>query len=276
MVRTLGLAALALAASVTLPGEAAACFYSPGTTRIGPPLGPSEQAAAERQRARQMTAARLANARARLETGRDPALELAEMLVPNVRPIWIDHSDCGPRNEIDHAAGEETREELLAGTRFAGRADDFAVVWRAFDGESFGSMCNSEFRTRFASFLRRRLGAEQVDQAYLFLAARWHGTTDAAAPLRRLTAFAYSAWRPPLVWMTEEPWQEREIARWLRRVPAGRALKQAIDDFWWESAPLLDDSRAACPEAFARRGEAQARLVALFEAEEGRRRERRR
>jgi hypothetical protein len=257
---------IALALTVLAGSEASACMLVPRST-VDSPMSWADRVRAERAMASSMTAARLRHAARNLAAGADPASGLAEMAVPNVRPIYIERSDCGPMNEIDRAEGEETREDLLAGTRFAGRGDEFNRMWRGFDGETFGSMCNAELRGRFAAFLRRRLSPQQLRDSYLFLAARWEGLLEGPGPLRRLTAFEGRERRPPLRWVTEEPWQAQEIRRWLRLVPAGRAMKTALDDFWRENEPLLGDEERICPAAVARRPEVQARIVALIEAE---------
>lgn len=256
--------ALAVAIAWPLADEASACVLVPVTTIESG--NQDDRAANARRAARQMTAARRISALRELESGIDPAAQLAEMLVPNVRPTHIVYTNCGPDNEIDHADGAETPEDWLAGTRFAGRAEEFEELWYGFEGETLGTMCNAEFRRRFAAHLRRRLSEADLRESYLSLAARWHRIAWPHSTLRRLVAFAGEARRPPLRWTTEERWQERDIARWMRVTRPGRALTQALDDFWSDSAPLLGDDRLMCPDAVARWPEAQARIVALVEA----------
>lgn len=256
--------ATALALSLPLADEAAACVLVPLTT-IGPNYV-EYPAALARLGARRMTAARRETAARELEQGADAAAQLAEMLVPNVHPTRIERSDCGPSNEIDHADGEEAPDDWLVGTRFAGRADEFEELWYDFRGETLGTMCNAEFRSGFAAHLRRRLTEAELREAYLSLASRWERIAWPHSALRRLTAFEGSVRRPPLRWTTEEPWQEQDIRRWMRRTSVGQRLKAAIDEFWAASEPLLGDARVMCPGAVARWPAAQAQIVAMIEA----------
>jgi hypothetical protein len=251
---------LALAAALSAGGEATACFY---TTPI--PIMVDGRPPSQRQIAANQRLGRLFAAQRALAGGTDASAELAKMLVPNIRPVMLLHSDCGPMNENDLADGEETVEDWLAGTYLAGGgADRFAAVVRGRHDETFGPACNAEFRERFSAHLRRRLDARQLRASYLFLATRWRGE-PAVSRAPRLIAFEGRTRRPPLRWVAANQWDDAQIARWLARKPAGRALKQAMDEFWAEATPLLDDSASACPAAVAAWPAVQARIVAEIE-----------
>ena len=247
----------ALAILLPMGSQAAACLSYPAVLIGGPPF----KTEAERERAeeearihgwRARIGARRAEAREALRRGVDAPAELAEMLVPNVRPVPIKQSDCGPTNEVDFGAGEETFEDILAGTDVLPQGRDLAPIARGLGVPiSFGRSCNAEVRGRFAMHLRRRLGASELRRAYLFLAARSRIPERHASwqPLRRLVAFDYSSRRPPMRWATEDQVQEKDIARWSSGTKAGRALGSAIDAFWREQAPSLEDTRRVCPKA---------------------------
>jgi hypothetical protein len=263
--------------------QASACSYTSPAV-IG---GPTYKTEAERERAmqkaltqewRQRIRARRAAAEEALARGVDAPAELAEMLIPNVRPIPLRNSTCGPTNEVDVADGEETFADTLAGTAVAAQADNFAAVQRAWHGEiGFGPVCNAEFRGRFAMDLRRRLTPEQLRRAYLFLAARSR-TPERDHPsraLRRLIAFEGSTRRPPVRWFTEDRVQEKDIARWIATDKTGRALWAAMDAFWREQAGQLANTQQICPDAVERWPAIRAPLVAALEkAIEDRRRAR--
>ena len=247
----------AVAIFLPIGSQAAACLTNPVTV-IG---GPTYKTEAERERAeekarihewRERVGARRANAEEAWRRGVDAPAELAEMLVPNIRPVPIGQSGCGPANEVDLAAGEESFEDILAGTDVLAQAKGSAVIQREFGvAISFGRSCNTEFRGRFAMHLRRRLGSDDLRRAYLFLAARSRIPERAEAwqPLRRLMAFEYSSRRPPVRWFTEDRVQEKDIARWSTGTRTGRALAGAIDAFWREQAGSLADTGQVCPEA---------------------------
>jgi hypothetical protein len=263
--------ALAFAAALAFSGEAAACVYLP-LVRDGPPPSARELADERASHDRALRMQRRERAAEALARGMDAAGPLADMLVPNVRPIRIHRSDCGATNEIDPAPGEETPEDWLRGTRLAGRADDYARIWRIDGDETLGPTCNAEVRGRFAAYLRRRLSPEQLHESYLFLGSYWDPPGSARELRWRLAAFAAGTRRPPLRWSGVNRRQEQEIRRWTRLVPTGRVLRQAMDDFWRETAPLLGDTTTACPEAAARWPAVQARLVDTLDVQaEGRR-----
>ena len=114
------LLAVTISAAVSAAAEAGACVYLP-LVEIGGKLGPAERAAQARRMASKLARERLTAAKSAWAAGADAPAEIAEMVMPNVRPIPINRADCGPSNEIDLADGEEKREDLLRGTKFAGR-----------------------------------------------------------------------------------------------------------------------------------------------------------
>lgn len=259
------LLALAIASALPFAGEAAACIYQP-VVRIGPEPSARELAEEEARYERELRGGRRARAEAMLAVGADPATLLAEMLVPNIRPIRIRRSDCGPVNEIDPGPGEDTPEDWLRGTRLEGRAEELAPIWRMDGRNTLGATCNGEFRGRFAAHLRHRLTARQMRESYLFLGSYWEPPRVPAGLRWRLTRFAPGTRRPPVQWYEVGGQQAEEITRWTRRVATGRALNRAIEDFWRDAEPILDDTARACPEAAARWPAEQARLVDELEA----------
>jgi hypothetical protein len=243
------------AVTVCAATPAAACIWN-FPVRIPRPT--AEELEAERAQARRDTIQqRRAFGVAELARGADPAAMLAQMLVPNIRPVPIQRSDCGPENEVDFADGEETESGLLAGTYLAAR-DELQGRLVYFEGETPGRACNAEFRAGFAAMLRRRLDDRQLRAIYLFLRSRWNGP---GTPLRRLAYFQDRARRPPLRW-DRDP---ESIERWLRRVDEGRLMKWVLDDFWTGNGPLLGDSTRVCPAATARDPAIRAGIVAWVE-----------
>jgi hypothetical protein len=249
------LCALAFTAAICVGTPASACALNP-IVRIGPPPTAQELAAErERERGDFIRQRREVGAR-ELAAGTDPAAGLAPLLVPNIRPVPIQYSDCGPMNEIDSGAGAETGAGLLAGTYLAG--SELASRLAYYQGETPGRACNAEFRDNFAAYLRRRLDARQLRGAYLFLRSRWAGP---GTPLSRLVYFQNQGRRPPVQW----DWDGESIERWMRRADEGRALKRVLDDFWREYGPLLGDAARVCPVAAGRDGEIRATILAWFE-----------
>jgi hypothetical protein len=253
------LGGLALAAALSVGGEASACIPL-AVTYVGErPPSAREMAAARARQLRFEVRLRRPLAEAELARGVDAAGELAKMLVPNIRPVPIVRSDCGVENEIDSADGEEGFEDLLAGTYLAGYGNEFAYMVWGYEGETLGRACNAEFRDRFAAHLRSRLDARILAASYLFLRSRWGGSGEL---VWRLVAFENRTRRPPVRWDTS---YRPEIERWAQRTDEGRALQQAADDFWRESAPLLGEPGSACPAAVARWPTTQARILADIE-----------
>jgi hypothetical protein len=246
---------------------------------------PSEEALERQRLARDRSEAR---ARIRIRTddanrwavGSDVRGPLAEMLVPNVRPVPILRNRDGVPLEVDLAAGVETPADWVSGTRFEGLSAAALAPLASWRGETFGPACNAEVRTRFAAHIGRRLsGFDQLKEAYRFLAARtpyWRGYPAALQPtgqwreelpmVSRLVAFDGDTRRPPVRWSADFESIEADLVRWTRRSRTGRLLQQAMDEFWRENGPLLGDDARICPEATARRSAIQARIVAALEA----------
>jgi hypothetical protein len=258
------LATLGVALALPFGSEAAACIP---IAVAGPPQSDRERAESRRGWEREAAIAGLAAARADLARGADPAARLAEMLVPNIRPIRIFRSDCGVENEIDLADGEETVDDWLAGTPYAGRGEQFDFLFWSEERPTLGPTCNAEFRMGFAAFLRRRLSAGELRGAYLFLGRHWGPPANESNLRSRLVRFEGRTRRPPLRWHAGEGGGEASIRRWLRLMPTGRALKAALDDFWREAEPLLGDVSLACPAAAAAWPAQQARIVAEIETQ---------
>lgn len=270
------LLALALAGAATAGGEAAACTVTIDAGTFGEDgLSEAERErrriASERRLLERQIGGRRAAAEAALITGADAPRALAEMLVPNVRPVFIEQGYClGPPNEIDRGAGVETARDWLAGTRFEGREVEFRRILRDVDDALPGTPCNAEFRDWFADHLRRGMTARQLRGAYLFLGARWP-SLDRSWAVTRFTAFAGNARRPPVHWVSPEPRLHASILRWARRDATGWAVQRAMDDFWRDNAPLFGDYARICPVAETEWRGTRARLVAALEAEEARR-----
>jgi hypothetical protein len=227
-----------------------------------------ERAEAERARERERRNLRRAAAEQAAAGPDRGAAALAEMLVPNVRPIFIDRPMCDPPSEIDHGGGEPAHDsEWLAGTPYDGRYAEFSGVVRSLGGELPGAACNAEVRNRFAGHLRRRLTARQLREATLFLGAGWF-RIDAREPVTRLTAFRTPDRRAPVDW---QGGPESGLARWAREDRTGRALQRATDGFWRETGPLLGDADRLCPAATTVWRAAQRALVDDIRVEEARR-----
>jgi hypothetical protein len=267
----LRLAFLALAFSLLTPlgSEAAACLM---LIDADPNVTPEQARALERQRARDQVEARLARARANWAAGMDGAAALSEMLVPNVRPVHIVYTSCGPLNEMDHAEGSETYRMWFAESRYERVLRDYEHVFESFDGTLPGPPCNAEFRSRFAGHLRSRLTPRQMRAAYLFLGARWTSLDPNALRTRLMHFASRGQRRPPLALAVRDERQREEIVAWMRGNAAGRAVQRASDDFWRENAPLLDSMAATCPAAAARWEADRARFLAMVAAEEVRQR----
>lgn len=283
MRRRLVLLALPLALALPLGSEARACFINYPVEVGGERRSASERRRAAlaqaRRAAQELLARREAAAEAALAQGYDFTGALAEILVPNIRPVPIEEpQSCGSGNEYDEAGGDEEAADWLAGTGYEAWApmyDQFSP----WEGETFGPACNAEFRTRFAALLRRRMSEEERREAYRFLAARignWKGDPLPLQPVGHLAgerrgisrhvAFAGGARRPPIRWLSPSSGQPGDIERWLRGTSSGRALQGAMDEFWHDNGALIESSQQACPAALARWPSVQARIVAPIEA----------
>lgn len=275
--------AAALPAGFAAP-PASACVFLPVVCVGSEPEcnpSPDELHARQLRWSAEETRSRLAEARNRLRRGQvDFAAELAELLVPNIRPIVTQFSDCGPEGEIDYGAGRVTPEAVFqavtAGTPLAGSAmGDFAALLRREALSPLGPACNLEFRQGFAAFLRQSVNAEDLTQAWLFLSARQrtHGTYGSL--YHRLVRFDGSARTPPVHLALAHPWLRDEVAGALRRTSWGRSIAAAANVFWASHAAELADDARACPTAAAEWAGARQRLIALMlNPDEARRRRR--
>jgi hypothetical protein len=268
--RTLLLASLASTGAALAPAPAAACVLLPdsciGSRSFCKPSA-AERRRQERRASAEETRRRLTEARKRLAAGGvDMAAELSELLVPNVRPVEIQQTSCGPMGEIDYAEGHETIEArfeaLVAGTPLAGEPmDGFGRVLREEEDLRIGEPCNAEFRRGFAAWLRQALRPEDLRDAWLFLAARQRTQGHYGPVYHRLTRFGGKTRNPPVVWIARNEWLQGEIAKALGLTPWGRSLGPALDSFWGlRSAELGDESRL-CPEASERWAKIRERVV---------------
>lgn len=263
-------------------GEARACFYTLGVDLLGKPLTPRQKRAEARRieaaiatATRAETLRRLGESDARLAKGPiDFAGELAQWLVPNVRPIPIRYSSCGDASEVDYAAGSETdeaaTERFLGGTRYSGIG--VSLGWlevRGADAFSFGRECNAEFRRRFAATLAATVDEDDLRDAWRFLDARRRpsyaegGLPGSAYHYERLVAFGGEARLPPVRWVLSHPILFDEVTRYVR-TGAGRAVDAAAARFWANNASQLGDDMRVCPATVARVQTARAEIQALI------------
>ena len=272
-------AAAAVAASAAGASSASACVWLP-VTCIGENGGPCPVETAEQRIARDEaesadeTRRRLDDARDRLRAGNvDLAAELSELVVPNVRPVQVVNSDCGPMGEVDFGAGAESPEtlfnRLVAGTQLeASNFDDLPPSLLRRELIGFGEPCNAEFRRSFAAHLRQALAGRHLRRAWLFLQARRHH-----GGYRRLVRFEGEERTPPWIWQASAHWLTDEIRQFARTDPSGRRLAEAVESFWTEHARDLGDDERLCPATAAEWATLRARLVPeLVTALEARRR----
>ena len=268
-VRMLLLCLAAIPPASFAAAPASACLiYSPtcvGDREACNPT-PAQRRAQEKLASEEETRRRLIDARARMARGEaDPAAELAELLVPNIRPVWLEHSSCGPEGEVDYGKGRVTEqtdyENLVSGTPLEGsEIGEFARIVRS-ELYSLGPECNTEFRRTFATFLRSSLSGANLEQAWLFLGAR-HRPHGAFLPrFRRLVSFKGDSRAPPIRWMFENEWLEKQVAAALRRTAWGRSLSAATDAFWTRHSSGLQENQRACPEAAADWEELRRQLI---------------
>jgi hypothetical protein len=264
-------AALALPAAGLAAAPGQACVFN-AVACVGPSLechpSEAERRAEERHWSAEATRLRLIEARNRLRDGEvDLAADLAELLVPNIRPIHTDFSDCGPEGEIDQGKGRETEESLFqaltAGTALAGASSEpfIGILRRTDEDYAFGTSCNAEFRQSFAGSLRRSLTAAQLRDSWLFLTARQRSQGPYGAIYHRLVSFAGQTRAPPLRWVAADVWLRGQVATALRRTAWGPALRATMDSFWAAKATELAESSRVCPAAFARWTAVRGRLV---------------
>lgn len=242
------------AVAATTAGKAEACVFALTAEEVGPKRTPDEIAADRERLWRETLRSKTRAAQRELAGGADAASGLADMLVPNIQPVYIETSSCGV-GEIDWAGSADMRYEPLAGTPYAGREAEFHRIVSDYGPGMLGPPCNAEFRGRFAEHLRRRVAPADLRKGFVFLAARRrHGVVE------RLMAFQGKTRLPPVDWVANV-----QIVAWAGRHPSGRALSAAIAGFWRESAPLLASAQLSCPSAFADWKRDQADLVARIE-----------
>lgn len=256
---TLAAVAAPIAAAM-IAQPASACVFLPVVCLGGGPEcnpSPAQRRLERKQWSALETRRLLAEAKGRLKAGRvDEAADLAELLVPNVRPVHTRHTSCGPEGEIDYGAGRPGGEpqfrQLVAGTRIA-HADphDFAFILRDHDNFSFGPACNAEFRGAFAALLRRRLTPAELRRAWLFLSARQRSGDLYGSTYHRLVRFEGKTRAPPLRWVAQDEWLQEQVTGAIRRTAWGRSISAAADAFWREQASRLSDDRQICPKAAA-------------------------
>ncbi|KUR71572.1 hypothetical protein AQZ52_08070 [Novosphingobium fuchskuhlense] len=244
MTRLAVVLALVLAA---LPAAAKACVWLP----VGNP-----SVAEQRHWSRVQTKQLQREAAKRLSSGQVAVDdELAELLVPNVRPIRLWFSDCGPEGELDLAGGiQGYNDNLFDDPRLKGiKRENHARVLREYQGQTIlGPACNAEFRRRFAEWLQAELSAADREKAWLFLIARKREADHTGLNVyRRLVAFEYGTRRPPIRWVSENRWIARDLERFKRKKAAGRRLVAAMAAFWARQEPLLASDEAVCPSALA-------------------------
>ena len=242
---------------------------------------PAQRRAEQRHWSAEETRTRLAEARTRLGRGPvDFAAELAELLVPNIRPVWTQFTDCGPEGEIDYGEGRETPDSvfraLTGGTPLAGEDwGAYASVLRRQELFSFGTTCNAEFRQGFAALLRQSIAPADLRKAWLFLTARQRTQGNIASLYHRLVRFEGRARTPPVRWTLADPWLSEQVAVALRRTSWGPAISAAARDFWARRGIDLSDDAQACPAAAVQWASARQRLVAIMlDLQEARRRRR--
>lgn len=265
--------------------EAGACVYTASVETLGKPLTPRQERAEARAREKRIEAAtraetlrRLQQSDLRLRNGPvNFAGELAQLLVPNVRPVWISRSDCQHESEDDHGEGRETEETLIA--RFLGdtpySGSGVSLRWLAVRGHtfSFGTECNAEFRGRFAAALGTAVSKDHLRGAWRFLGARLRpsfvsgGITGMGNNYEHLVAFRGRSRVPPVDWVLSHPILFEEVTGYVRRAAAGRAIAAAAGHFWNENAPSLGDDRRVCPATMARLDTARADIQVLLAKE---------
>ena len=232
-------------------GSAAqACFYTTplctGSRSECHPT-PRQRLVQERRWAEEGVRRLTAEGQRRLLAGEvDVAAELAEWLVPNVRPVFVVETSCGLMGEPDPGAGRETWRTLfldvVAGSPLAeADPDDIGYLARIDEEFSFGAPCNAEFRTRFAAFLREQIEAKTLAEAWLFLGARRQSDYP------RLVSFERSERTPPVRWAIANHALAEQVRRYVRVRAAGRAVAAAVDRFWAERSGELADDMKLCP-----------------------------
>lgn len=256
-----GFAATPAAACVWLPiicvGDSVDCKPSP-----------LKRLARERSLSAGETRHRLIEGKARLRAGKvDVAAELAELLVPNIRPVWIQQTSCGPIGEIDYGDGALSADSLyralVAGTPLAGKDPElFAGLLDRSEAHPLEPRCNSEFRRSFAAYIARAVPADQLREAWLFLGARQRVNDSFGDRYHRLVRFEGGRRAPPVRWILADRGLEDQVSRALSRTAWGPSLEAAVNGFWAEAAGRVGDDSKACPVEFADWAAARERIVA--------------
>ncbi|HEX4736130.1 MAG TPA: hypothetical protein VH331_01065 [Allosphingosinicella sp.] len=251
---------MALAAGLVASPGSACVIVAPvcvGSKKMCHP-NPAQQLANERRWSSGLTLQRATEARRQLAAGRlDLSAELAELLIPNIRPIHVLRSDCGIEGEVDYGAGEETVEsffhDVVAGSSLAGSdADEFAGPLRRAMGDfSFGAACNEEFRQHFAAYLAGTVEPADLKEAWLFLSPRQRGAGTFGPRYPRLMRFEGAARAPPVRWTFADRWLGDQAATALKGTRWGRSISAAVDRFWSANGTRLSDDLTVCPRAVA-------------------------
>lgn len=250
---------------------AAACVYHPITCfgdSIACNPSPLKRLAQERNLSAAETRRRLVEGKAKLLAGKvDPAAELAELLVPNIRPVWAEMTSCGRSGEIDFGDGELGRDSLyralVAGTALAGKDPEFfAEVLHRSEAYPLEPLCNAEFRQAFARYIGQAVPAEHLREAWLFLGARQRPTDSFGDRYHRLVRFEAGGRAPPVRWILADRWLDVQVARALARTAWGRSLTAAMDSFWAEAGARVGEDSKACPVAYAEWARVRERVVA--------------
>jgi hypothetical protein len=199
-------------------------------------------------------------ARVELSEGKaDIPADLAELLVPNVRPIYIEYSMCDGGIETDFAGDNDHVSKgldlqfkmLVTGTLLEPQEySNFVLPQQIRTGENMipypGDDCNPEFRVGFSRFLTARHSKGQLEAIWLFLKPR---DLSRNSKIRRLMSFDRRSRVPPVRWDTYSDTRiTKDIRKWLTK-PEGKALQASIDDFWRVQGPLLTNDAAICPNA---------------------------
>lgn len=239
-----------------LPSGAKACVWLPV---------PEQSKGEKRHWSREQTKELQRVATQRLALGQvDVAKELSEILVPNVRPVRLTYSSCGPEGEIDFAGSADASNDGLSNDRRLNDLDlsDYRPVVREFDGDTvLGPSCNAEFRDRFAMFLRTKLNEDELRAAWLFLVPRTRQNGTYGSVYHRLISFDLSTRRPPIRWWGQDEWIRKDIDRFNEKTVLGRRLGEAMSAFWTQQEPLLASDESVCPHAQANWRNDRERLI---------------
>lgn len=259
-------------ASCACPSLAGACVWLPGTVPTD-----SER----RHWSRVQTADRQVQAARRLKSEQVAvADELAELLVPNIRPVQLTFTDCGPEGEIDFAGGISTPQELTGILSADPRLKDvdvsaYAGIIRRSAGDIVsGPNCNGEFRRRFAEWLANTMSRTDLESAWLFLVSRKRETNSRGSVYGRLIRFSGDTRRPPVLWWGTDQWIDKDINRFVRRDRVGNALDRTMTTFWGQYADSLDRDDLVCPVAATASAADRTRVIDMILRERDARRSR--